>query len=74
MEVKTRRGLNRRVLVTSLESLRPVQQARLRGLATAWLQDRSSRPHADTIRFDAIGIIIDAHDRLIALDHVEGAW
>lgn len=61
-------------LPAPLEGLRRRQRARLRRLATAWLQERSPAPHADELRFDAIGILIDRHDRLLRLDHVEGAW
>lgn len=55
--------------------LRPRQRIRLRKLATAWLADQKHiRPTAHTIRFDAIGVMIDSRDRLVRLDHIEGAW
>jgi putative endonuclease len=55
--------------------LRPRQRERLRRLAAAWLRDgKHIRPTAHTIRFDAIGVILDTKDRLIRLDHIEGAW
>ncbi len=55
--------------------LRPRQRERLRRLAAAWLHDKQHiRPNAHTIRFDAIGVILDTKDRLISLDHIEGAW
>jgi putative endonuclease len=58
-----------------LTGLRPRQRARLRRLALAWLADRSRpRPRAQTIRFDAIGVIVDCQDGLVRLDHVEGAF
>ncbi len=58
-----------------LHWLRPRQRIRLRKLATAWLADEKHiRPTAHTIRFDAIGVMIDSKDRLLRLDHVEGAW
>jgi putative endonuclease len=58
-----------------LHWLRPRQRIRLRRLATAWLTDeRHIRPTAHTIRFDAIGVMIDSRDRLLRLDHIEGAW
>jgi hypothetical protein len=52
---------------------------RLRRLALAWLSSEGSasgprRPTAQTIRFDALGVVLDAHDRLLRLDHLEGAW
>jgi putative endonuclease len=55
--------------------LRPRQRARVRRLAVAWLSDAShERPTARTVRFDAVGVIIDGRGRLLRLDHVEGAW
>jgi putative endonuclease len=55
--------------------LRPRQRARIRRLACAWLSDSSNvRPTAGTIRFDAIGVTVDRRGRLVALEHVEGAW
>lgn len=77
-EVKTRRSRARRRLVGEehpLLSLRPRQRARLRRLAAAWLQsDPPHRPTARTIRFDAIGIVVDECGRLVSLDHLEDAW
>lgn len=55
--------------------LRPRQRARLRRLATAWLADEKHvRPTARTIRFDAIGVVLDGKGRLLRLDHIEAAW
>jgi putative endonuclease len=78
-EVKTRRvGAHRQSVRPDQEPLtwlRPRQRARLRRLAAAWLHDHKHvRPSAHTIRFDAVGVIIDTKDRLIRLDHIEGAW
>jgi putative endonuclease len=79
VEVKTRRGRTRRPHVRTdqepLAWLRPRQQMRLRRLALSWLsENRAGRPSASAIRFDAVGVIVDAQDRLLRLDHVEGAW
>ncbi len=61
--------------VQPLAWLRPRQRARLRRLASAWLADaRHERPHAAAIRFDAIGVVLDRGDRLLTLEHLEGAW
>jgi putative endonuclease len=83
-EVKTRR-LRRgdrkpAVFHDPLSSLRPRQRVRLRRLAAAWLcSDRfrtgsGGRLSAETIRFDALGVVVDATDQLLRLDHLEGAW
>jgi putative endonuclease len=58
-----------------LAGLGPRQRVRLRGLAAAWLQDpQTQRPHTPTIRFDAVGVVIDSRDRLREIEHLEGAW
>jgi putative endonuclease len=79
VEVKTRRVVaSQRGIRPDQEPLawlRPRQRARVRRLAVAWLSEQErSRPSAHTIRFDAIGVIVDATGRLLRLDHVEGAW
>jgi putative endonuclease len=79
VEVKTRRagfaGRAIRAHEEPLPWLRPRQRQRLRRLARAWLSDeRHERPRARTIRFDAVGVIVDERGRLLRLDHVEGAW
>lgn len=79
VEVKTRRaGFGGRAIRPEQEPLpwlRPRQRARLRRLARAWLSDkRNERPTARTIRFDAVGVIVDERGRLLRLDHVEAAW
>jgi putative endonuclease len=78
-EVKTRRVNAQRQGIRPdqqpLVWLRPRQRARLRRLAAAWLrEEKHIRPTAHTIRFDAIGVILDTKDRLISLEHIEGAW
>jgi putative endonuclease len=79
VEVKTRRvrrgGAPIRPEQDPLPWLRPQQRARLRRQAVAWLTDAGrARPRAETIRFDAIGVIVDGHDHLVRLEHVEAAW
>jgi putative endonuclease len=78
-EVKTRRVREHKQNIRDdqqpLAWLRPRQSERLRELAAAWLYDKQHiRPTAHTIRFDAIGVIVDRKDKLICLDHIEGAW
>ncbi|HEY2216573.1 MAG TPA: YraN family protein [Solirubrobacteraceae bacterium] len=79
VEVKTRRliAADRRPseLELPLAGLGARQRARLRRLAAAWLADQSrERPSARTIRFDAIGVLIDARGRLRGIEHIESAW
>jgi putative endonuclease len=78
-EVKTRRAIagarHARAHEEPLAALRPRQRARLRKLAVAWLADAGRpRPSARIIRFDGLGVIVDGADRLVRIDHVEGAW
>ncbi len=76
-EVKTARapGAGRRVEAIPLDWLRPRQRVRIRRLARAWLADPGRRqPRAATLRFDAVGVILDARGRLLALEHLEDAW
>jgi len=79
VEVKTRRVSARpgRALDPGhepLAGLSVAQRMRLRRLAAAWLGSAEARPSASTIRFDAIGVIVDRCDRLQRLDHLEDAW
>jgi putative endonuclease len=78
-EVKTRRAIAARHRPCAdevpLAALRPRQRARLRKLAVAWLADaRRARPSARNIRFDGLGVTVDSADRLVRIDHIEGAW
>jgi putative endonuclease len=79
VEVKTRR-ISRtqsapRDDQAPLAGLGTRQRARLRRLAAAWLADEQrSRPFAETVRFDAIGVVIDAGETLKRIEHVENAW
>lgn len=78
VEVKTRRARQRWQLSTEeqpLAWLKTRQRARIRRLAAAWLHSESrNRPKAHTIRFDAVGVVVDDAGRLLCLDHLENAW
>lgn len=69
-EVKTRRSGSS----GPFDSLREAQCRRLRRMAVAWLQEQHARPRPPDLRFDAIGVTIDAYGRLVALEHLEGAF
>jgi putative endonuclease len=78
VEVKTRRASDRSATRDDqdpLYGLGPRQRLRLRRLASAWLADRSGpRPHADAVRFDVIGVVVDTRDRVRRVEHVQGAF
>ncbi len=69
-EVKTRRATSR----SPLESIRGHKRSQIRRMAGQWLAERTDRPYADVLRFDAIGVNLDAAGQLVALEHLEGAF
>jgi putative endonuclease len=71
-EVKTRRlsGPDR----DPLESVHPRKRAQVRKMAGRWLIERTDRPYAENVRFDAIGVTLDRGGRLVRLEHLEGAF
>lgn len=50
------------------------KQQRIRRLATAWLSERRDLPRYDEIRFDAIGVTYDRLGRVLAYEHIAGAF
>jgi len=68
-EVKTRRGSGR-----PFDALHGSKQRQVRHMAAAWLTEVTDRPHAPDLRFDAIGVSIDAHGQLVRLEHLEAAF
>jgi hypothetical protein len=59
--------------VSPLAYLSAGQLARYRPVAQAWLDDpRHASPVAQTMRFDAIGVLVDAEGAVVDLRHVEG--
>ena len=70
-EVKTRRA---GAGVSPWDALGPGKQKRVRAMAAAWLAETADRPRSSELRFDAIGVVFDAHGTLVALDHAEGAF
>ena len=69
-EVKTRRSGGGR----PFEALPASKQRRVRTMAMRWLTERADRPRALELRFDAIGVTIDGHGQLVAVEHLEGAF
>lgn len=61
-------------VIAPLEGLGLAQRRRLRRLAAAWLGEHRPRVWAQEIRFDAIGVRVDARGELRVLEHIEGAW
>ncbi len=71
-EVKTRRLGGSRG--GPFDAVGPGKQARVRKMAGSWLIERRERPRAEVLRFDAIGVTFDQQGRLVALEHLEGAF
>jgi putative endonuclease len=71
-EVKTRRLASGRG--DALEAIRGRKRDRVRKMAYSWLIERTERPYADTIRFDAIGVTFDLAGRFVGIEHIEGAF
>jgi putative endonuclease len=73
-EVKCRRVPNRGASVDPFESVHLAKRTQVRRMAARWLVERRDRPRAQELRFDAIGVTLDARGRLIRLDHLEAAF
>ncbi len=56
------------------EALGTAKRAQVRRMARAWLADVSDRPRCPELRFDAVGVTIDARGGLVRLDHEEAAF
>ena len=71
-EVKTRRlnGDRQR----TFDALNAAKRSQVRKMAGSWLIERSRRPRADELRFDAIGVTFSPDGRLLAIEHLEGAF
>jgi putative endonuclease len=69
-EVKTRRAGSG----SPWDALGETKCRQVRQMAAAWLAEELDRPRSAELRFDAIGVVIDAHGRLVRLDHLEAAF
>ena len=71
-EVKTRRM--ERGEGTPFESIHRRKRGRVRRMAGSWMRERPDRPSAAVIRCDAIAVTFDRTGRLVAIEHLEGAF
>jgi putative endonuclease len=72
VEVKTRRATGRGR--GPWEALHERKCRQVRRMAAAFLAEVLDRPRSAKLRFDAIGVVIDARGRLERLDHLEAAF
>jgi putative endonuclease len=68
-EVKTRRGRGE-----PWDALHDAKRAQVRRMARAYLTETADRPRTRFLRFDAVGVVVDARGRLTRLDHLEDAF
>ena len=74
-EVKARTAHGRSGPATALEAVGPAKRRRLRLMAREWFRLRGGHERLPGgVRFDAIGVVLDARRQLVALDHVEDAF
>jgi putative endonuclease len=70
VEVKTRRlGSGE-----PWDNLHADKQLQVRKMAAAWLNEVKDRPFSAELRFDAVGVTLDARGQLVRLDHLEAAF
>jgi putative endonuclease len=63
------RGPERPVLAVT-----PRKQLRLRRLARAWMTTASVPRHFSQIRFDVVGVTVDAANRITDIEHIRSAF
>lgn len=68
-EVKTRRGRG-----DPWAALHEGKRRQVRRMAREYLAQAAGRPRLPSLRFDAIGVVVDPKGRLVRLDHLEGAF
>jgi putative endonuclease len=56
------------------DSLHDAKRSQVRRMASLWLNEVRERPFFSALRFDAVGVVLDADDALVRLDHLEGAF
>jgi putative endonuclease len=76
-EVKTRLAGGRAGPAGPLDAIGTLKRRQVRRIALQWLAagaDDAERPRRAELRFDAIGVTLEPGGRLVALEHVEGAF
>jgi putative endonuclease len=71
-EVKTRRLSGGEG--SPMDAIRSLKRNQVRKMAGRWLLERTDRPYAEVLRFDAIGVTFDRAGRLVSIEHLEGAF
>jgi putative endonuclease len=56
------------------DSVHERKRRQVRMMAAAWLSEIIERPFGAELRFDAVGVTVDARGELVRLDHLEGAF
>ena len=56
------------------EAIHELKRSKVRKMAGCWLIERTERPHAEVLRFDAIGVTFDLGGKLLGIEHLEGAF
>jgi putative endonuclease len=69
-EVKTRRAGTG----SPWDALHEAKRSQVRRMAACWLAEVRDRPFGAALRFDAVGVVLDADGALVRLDHLEAAF
>ena len=69
VEVKTRRSGGE-----PWDAITAGKCQQVRRMAAAWLAQVTDRPRRVALRFDAVGVVLDARGELVRLDHLEDAF
>ena len=56
------------------DNLHERKRSQVRRMAVSWLTERTDRPYGARLRFDGIGVLLDAPASSSALDHLEAAF
>ena len=71
VEVKTRREGG---MTGVWDAITADKAAQVRRMAAAWLAQVTDRPRRVALRFDAVGVVLEARGELVRLDHLEDAF